>query len=343
MAVWESGLGAVARVGPYFTAVSLIPSAVLAAGLYVLVSTEPWTGSPDWTKAVPSESSWQGLLVWALLAAFLALLFHPLQYSVVQVLEGYWGSGPFALWLARGRLQVWLARYELLQKRSVAGQTAFEELQSQTATKDSLAAKWSQFEADRQLQDLPALDGDLMPTRLGNILRGHEERAGRPYGLGAISAIPHVGLLAPPEQLAYLNDQRTQLDLAVRLCFTTGVLGVATLALFSFCGYWAMLALVPLGLSALLYRGACTVAHHYGNAIEVLIDLNRYRLYEALGLDRPEGLEQERAQNVGLSRLLQERAEDCLIDKVANTPNADPWWKRARLTVPGLSKGKQET
>ena len=58
----------------------------------------------------------------------------------------------------------------------------------------------------------------MMPTRLGNALRRHEDAVGRPYDLNAVGVMPHIALCAPPEHLAYLNDQRTLLDLSVRLC-----------------------------------------------------------------------------------------------------------------------------
>ena len=326
MAAIESSLGAVAKVGPYFTAVSLIPSAVFAAGIYILVSARPWTGSPNWAAAVPTaaDASWQALLVWALLAAFLALLLHPLQYSFVQLLEGYWGSGPFALWAAEVRLAAWLGHVETLQRRSARGESAYDVASADVPTRESLAGKWTQYEADRALSDFPEEQYDLMPTRLGNILRRHEERAGRPYDLSGITILPHLGLLAPPEHVSYLSDQRTQLDLAVRLCMTMAGLTVLTTSLLSFCGWWELLALIPVVLTAMLYRGACVVAHHYGNSIEVLVDLNRRRLYEALGINPPENPDEERAQNLLLSELLEDRYPTLQADP-ADEPSRATW------------------
>src|SRR5674536_368784 len=91
-----------------------------------------------------------------------------------------------------------------------------------------------------------------MPTRLGNALRRHEDAVGRPYDLNAVGVMPHIALCAPPEHLAYLNDQRTLLDLSVRLCVVSLLAAAAGFVLLARDGLWLLLCLAPY-LLCLLY------------------------------------------------------------------------------------------
>jgi hypothetical protein len=55
-------------------------------------------------------------------------------------------------------------------------------------------------------------------------------------------------------------------------------------------------------LAYLSYRGAVVVAGSYGTAVAVVIELNRFRLYERLRLPMPADTDEERRQNALLMR-----------------------------------------
>lgn len=67
-------------------------------------------------------------------------------------------------------------------------------------------------------------------------------------------------------------------------------------------GLWMLLALGPYAVGYLSYRGAVVVAHEYGTALAVLIELNRFKLYERLQQPQPDNAAQERATNARLMR-----------------------------------------
>ena len=46
----------------------------------------------------------------------------------------------------------------------------------------------------------------MMPTRLGNVLRRHEDLAGAPYGLPGIEVVPAVSLVASPDRTGYMSE-----------------------------------------------------------------------------------------------------------------------------------------
>lgn len=158
--------------------------------------------------------------------------------------------------------------------------------------------------AQRAQGSYPLDEHRVMPTLLGNALRRYEDRAGQQYGLDAILVAPHLALVAPSAHLSYMSDSRQEMDLSIRLCFIAMVDTILTAARMFTQGWWLVLALVPYAAAYLAYRGAVAAAHEYGTAVTTALDLNRFRLYEALGLKLPRDTTSERNINVALTDLL---------------------------------------
>ncbi len=136
-----------------------------------------------------------------------------------------------------------------------------------------------------------------MPTRLGNMLRRYESQAGSQYRMAALQVVPHLLLIAPSNQVDYVNDQRSQLDLAVRMTFIS-IMASATAVFFLWpYGFWILIALIPYVLAYLSYRGSVVAGFHYGSAFDTLINLNRFALYERLHLPLPVDTKAERLTN----------------------------------------------
>jgi hypothetical protein len=154
---------------------------------------------------------------------------------------------------------------------------------------------------------------DIMPTRLGNALRKYERQAGAQYGLDAVSVIQHISFVAPAERLAYIDDQQQLMDLSVRMTATSIVATVIAITALWRHGPWLLLALVPYGVAYLSYRGAVVVAHDYGAAVAAMIDLDRFALYDALRLPRPEDTTAERRMNAELMELLTHKNPELVL------------------------------
>jgi len=164
-------------------------------------------------------------------------------------------------------------------------------------------------EGQRLLQGYPLEVDDTMPTRLGNVLRRYERQAGVQYGLEATGVIRHVGLVAAPERVAYVSDQRQLLDLSVRMSATSIFATFMAIAFLWHHGLWLLIALIPYGVAYLSYRGAVVVAHQYGSAVSAMIDLDRFALYENLRLPRPVSTADERRLNARLMGLINHDTE----------------------------------
>lgn len=298
MSVLDLGAAAGSRIGRYFGLVSALPSAVLVLFGFVLHTSDAWNGPPDWARAGKALAH-LGLgtaAMLSLVSVFLGLVLHPLQYALVQLYEGYWGSADATRRAAFARSMRYWRRYWRENERG----TSLERAVGAAAPADLETANWlraAQTETDRVRNSFPDTPGAFMPTRLGNILRRYEELAGAPFGLQAIDVIPQLTLVAPDKDNEYLSDQRSALDLAVRMSVTSLLAtGLATVFLWRD-GLWLLIALLPYSLAYVLYRGAVVTAHEYGTAMAALIALNRYALYERLGLPKPTSTYEERENN----------------------------------------------
>jgi hypothetical protein len=308
-------LGTGATIGRYFAVVSVLPSVLLAGWLYLLVLTGALTGTPELLRATSHLSQFRPAeaAVVAAVALLLAVALHPLQFTLVQLLEGYWGSSRMMRQLRARRtaaqIRRWAAASDGLRKAQTSlrplrqpEDTVRDTLRSVTGASPQAGKAALQAIIDEEAWQ-PEYDFDppeiahFMPTRLGNTLRRHEVLAGGSYRLPVLRFSTHIGLVANPEHTAYVNDQRTQLDLAVRMCISSLFATVATFAIMWQHGLWLLLALVPYGLAWASYRGALTTARGYGAALAGWVDLNRFALYDALHLPQPDTTDMERSQN----------------------------------------------
>jgi hypothetical protein len=143
-----------------------------------------------------------------------------------------------------------------------------------------------------------------MPTGLGNALRAAEDRAGRRYGLDTVAVWPRLYPVLGERVLAIVDDQRTQLDVAVRFCVVLLVAAVVSLALLVTQGWLLLVPAATFVLAWLAYKGSVGAAVAYGEGLETAFDLHRFDLLRALHLPLPADSEQERAQNAQVTAFL---------------------------------------
>jgi hypothetical protein len=289
--------------------VSALPSIVLVCYTYLLVAGDAWSGHPNWQRAVDSfvHLGIGGTLALLGLSIAVALALHPLQFALVQLLEGYWGVSPLAERARGARMRHHWERVLQLRLRQSRSRVALRK-RGPTDEDDDLRTRMrlvSQIaEAGRILQTQPAEPDQVMPTRLGIVLRYYESAAGEPYGLRAIQVMPYLARVARPEDMAYVNDQRSQLDLAVRMSVTALFTSLLTTIVLWRGGLWLLVALLPFSVGYLAYRGAVVAAGQYGRAVAVVIALNRFALYERLHLPLPDSANAERVAARSLTELM---------------------------------------
>ncbi len=313
-------------VGRYFSVVSVLPSILLVTYLFLLASSGSWWHSPNWHAAFTAIGK-LGIAGAALLAvsgiAF-ALVLHPLQFGMVQLLEGYWGTGRLAQQVRSALILRHRERWESLTDAQAKADIILKRLErgkdpvlSKLSADEQISLRvkmMSQYdEAIRSKLRYPQALDHMMPTRLGNILRRYEILAGSPYNLDAPTVLPSLALVAPPGHLDYLNDQRSALDLAVRTSVTSGIAFLVTVVFLWHSGLWLLIALIPYAIAYAAYRGSVIAAESYGVTMLTIITLNRFALYDYLRMQRPLTTADERELNKVLMSLLRSRKTASLI------------------------------
>ena len=312
-------------IGRYFSVVSVLPSILLVIYVFLLLSSGSWRHAPDWHAAFATlrNVGLAGAAVLTVSGIVVALVMHPLQFSMVQLLEGYWGPG----WLARqirvSRIHRHRERLAWLKRLTAKAAPTLERFEQHDPSLKQLKpderahlkvkALTKHNEATRSMLAYPENPDHMMPTRLGNMLRRYEILAGAPYELDAPTVLPSLALVAPPGHLDYLNDQRSALDLAVRTSITSAIACLVTLVFLWHSGLWLLIALIPYGAAYAAYRGSVIAAQSYGVTMSAVIALNRFALYKHMHMPQPPTTARERLMNKDLMDLLSYKEGASLI------------------------------
>lgn len=118
---------------------------------------------------------------------------------------------------------------------------------------------------DKKRCDFPDA-GRTLPTRLGNILRAHEDATGQP---DVETFIQRVFERLPSSLRLEHDEQRTRLDLYCSMVFVSIlVTGVAVARLASFGAAWSLSAgITGLGVTFVMYGAAVATARAFGNVL----------------------------------------------------------------------------
>lgn len=308
--IMDIGTGVAESIGRYFSIVSFIPSAVYVFFVYLLIASGSLHHSPDWNGAIVSigHLGVTGVAMLVLSSIGLGVLLHPIQFALVQFFEGYWGTRLVPQTLRRWRINRYLELCITLDSKWDSANDREVDLTEKGYSIDSprrVQSRSQLQEASRVRESFPEELENVMPTRLGNVLRRTESLAGSQYGLNALQAVPHLLLVAPAAHVDYVNDQRSQLDLAVRMTFMSAVAVVTTLLFLCRDHFWTLLAIVPYGLAYLSYRGSLVAAGHYAAAVDALINLDRFALYQRLHLPLPDNAATEKTLNEQMRKVFE--------------------------------------
>ncbi|HEY0636951.1 MAG TPA: hypothetical protein VGD67_04830 [Pseudonocardiaceae bacterium] len=324
-----------AGIGRYFTLVSALPATLLVMWHALLVASGAWSDPPD-LRAAAARLADIGLTHVALLLAVslaLGVVLHPLQFAFVQFLEGYWGLGRLAQ-VIRQRW-IWHQRSHIAALRDLEDSSALaiEEqndldphgrTRSDDDVRERIAILSVGEEAERLTAEFPVQPDQIMPTRLGNVLRYYERNAGAPYGLDTVRVLPYISRVAAPGDMDYVNDQRSQLDLAVRMVIVSLLCCLSGVVFLGGHGLWLLAALIPYAAAYLSYRGAVVAAGEYGRSLAVVIAVNRFALYDRLRVTAPVDTRDERARNEILGYLLAYSTSDRnSVEYVGSAPPTD--------------------
>ncbi len=204
-------------------------------------------------------------------AVLLAVLMKAFSLSIIRFYEGYYGQNwAFGLleWHQR-------RRYQKLQE------------DIERLTQQGKPAELKEYELNR---GYPNRD-NLLPTRLGNILRASEYYVSTMYGIDPITMWPRLVAVLPQS----FRDQAEEPEVNVKFALNLSVLSfVASLEFLTMLVFgdpaWASAAIVAfLLLSVVWYRIALGFAAEWGEYIRTAFDLYRYELLKTMHIALPPG------------------------------------------------------
>jgi hypothetical protein len=268
------------KLAEQWVATLLTPAFVFwAGGLAAYTQRIGWDNLTKWYSQYP-EPLQIGILVTSLcLVAASAFVAQRFDTEVLRALEGYWYPG-------LRRLLKPFVKYQIHRRAKL--ENCWEPLNTKLINNTATANDRAEFvQLDCTLRQFPREDHDIMPTRLGNILRTAERRPGDRYGLDAIVCWPRLWLLLPEPVKKDIQDARTEINNAVRLFLWSTLFLIWTIWT-----WWA----IPIALiaAAFAYCWTLDAAEVYATLIEATFDLYRHLLYQALRWELPKDPQEER-------------------------------------------------
>jgi hypothetical protein len=299
---------AATSVSPRFNLVSLMPSALLATAIGALAASGAFTGMPSLQLLLVRSGKVNVFIasVIFLLVFSASLVLQPFQLLLVRILEGYWNDVPVLRKL----------RYvgiELNRRR-----------------------RW-EFNVAKNRKDVghrlyPPKTRDLLPTRLGNVLRSAERQAGEQYGFSnAIEMLPRIYPSISSSLTEIIGDARDDLDMACRMCvvlWTIALVAGCTLtadgAVAASAGAWLAAPVTAAIFAILSYRAAIRCAEDYGRILHYVFDLHRRDFIRALGYVPPESPAEEKRLIADITKWLIAKDSARAPSRFREKPSADP-------------------
>lgn len=296
---------------------SLLPSAAFWVAVATLTGGQiGWTRVRKWWTHLDTGTHLLLTVVAVALLVLFALLLSAQEGLILRFYEGYWGRRIPGRWLSAfgvRRQQEKVARLDLNDD--------------------------SQFEY--RYRNFPRLAGDVMPTRLGNILRASERYPAdeERYSMDAVFFWPRLIAVVPGSVRANLSDARASLALLLNVCTLSIVLAVGAIVALAVIGlvaaFWATAGGAAL-LAGLTYSSALGPARVYAELVRSVFDLYRGDLLKRLGFGMPDSLADERKLWKNLGEQLYRRA-------ATETAVLDAARKRANATAVATAAGEQTT
>jgi hypothetical protein len=269
-------------LGARATLANLLPAALLTLLLVILIGSGA-PGDPSLGRVIDTFGGLEGarLAVLGLVVLAVAVILQPFQIAVVQLLEGYWSASPLrggSAIVKKARklgIEIQRRRHRALSILQVVSTPRFT-----TSDRD-----WAEDEAAFYPDYV-----DLLPTRLGNVLRAAEIRAGGRYGLDAVDAFPRLYPQMSDRLARAWEDLTDQLDTAAHMCVTfllATFISVCFLAPYGWDGFWLLIPAGAAVLTWISYRAAIAAAKQQGVVLMAAFDLHRFDLLASLHYPLP--------------------------------------------------------
>jgi hypothetical protein len=228
----------------------------------------------DWLNDQKAAAQVTALLGALVAVAASTIVVQRLTTPVLRLLEGYWPRRLHGL--AEWR------RKHVLDRRQ-ADYEAWQQLKRDTDQKEPTAAQRAELaRLEDRRHHRPVDDNEVLPARIGNVLRAAETRPGHRYGLDAVIVWPRLWLVLPDQARQELTSARTSLDASV-----AAVIWAVAFLGFSAWAWWAAPAGIVVAAAAVLWWVPAR-AEVFADLVEAAFDLYRSALYQQLRWPLPD-------------------------------------------------------
>jgi hypothetical protein len=237
-----------------------------AGGCVAAIQRFGWQPVSSWFIPLPEPLQIASLFGIFCVVALSGFVIQRFDLTTLRFLEGYWPS--LLKPLQKNLVKRQAKKIESIEKR-------FQDLSNCDLSSLSPDDRSTKVRLDAQLMRSPS-PHDLMPTRLGNLLRATERRPTERYGLDAIIIWPRLWLLLPDNTRKDLQEARADLNTAARIWLWSMLF-----SLWTPFAWWAL----PVGILAAgfsYYVWLLDAATTYADLIDATFDLHRVLLYKAL-------------------------------------------------------------
>jgi hypothetical protein len=265
------------------------------AGVAVLGVKLGWAALQDPFDDATTAAKVAAALVGVLVLLATGTCASAMQGPLIRLAEGYW---PWPIRRLRFR------RAASIGASLLVPEAEWQTLAAKPVT--SLDAKdLARFMSlDAELRRYPVDPRLLLPTRLGNLLRGAEEAPAARYGLDIDATWPALWLVLPDGAKTEIAAARARVDaagqsLSLSALFAAWVLVPPFLS-------WPSLAVVVVSVAGLWlsYMATLRAGASYADLLRAAYDLYRFDLYDRLRWPVPSGPSDERAAGEALSVFL---------------------------------------
>jgi hypothetical protein len=182
--------------------------------------------------------------------------------------------------------------------------------------------RWNRLDTDQDLgymqrfYGFPVHKADVMPTRLGNVLRAAEDYPGddERYGMDAVFYWPRLYLILPADTRTLVEDYRSGLDRMVLIASLAVMFPFAGLIVLAFANTtwlaWAVSAAADVLAAVAAYQAAVSAAVAFGDSVRACFDIYRRTLMQQMGLALPASLQDEQKLWGTLKQQLYQRGAD---------------------------------
>ncbi len=256
----------------------------------------------------------QTVLVFTFITIVISGLLYSFNAAIMRFYEGYpWQD----TWIGRWRIRHYQA--ELQAANSLMSRTLI--LRNELSRRDGNRYRKliDKIEDERTKigqkisNDFPSNPYPVLPTRLGNTMRGFESYPWQQYNMAGVVLWPRWRAKLDKEYAVGIDDAKTPLDFIINISFLSAVLALAVLivgllypiplASRSVGVWWGLEILAFAFLSYLSYLLAISQTRGWGEMFKGAFDLYRWEMLKQLGYKRiPTSLTEERALWSSISR-----------------------------------------